>query len=187
VNATVTLGLVLAFAAGTALAAEPPAAQSAKWVSRKVDFAFQGFTSTYSCDGLREDVATLLTALGARKQDLKLRSSPCAAPGISELSKFPEVHGTISVLVPATAEEAGQADPAIVPAHWQSIDLTHVRGFDNRHDGQCELLEQTKRYLLPLFTSRNLDFTSDCVPHQEMLNGVTFKVEVLQPDPKPAS
>jgi hypothetical protein len=182
---TMVLALTFAVAGGTALADTPASnSQPAKWVSRNVDFTYQGFTTQYTCEGLRGNVETILRALGARKKDLKVNITPCAALGNSELSFSPGVRGTISVLVPATAEDVSRGDPDVVPAHWKSVDLMRNRRLDNDHGGQCELLEQSKRGLLPLFTTRNLDFSSNCVPHQTFIGGMTFKVDVLQPDPK---
>ena len=180
------LALTLLTSAGIAAAADTPAsdAQPAKWVSRNVDFTYQGFTSQYTCGGLQDGVVTILRALGARKQDMKVDITPCAAIGTSEISFSPGVRGTISVLVPATSEEVSRGDPDIVHAHWKSVNLVRLRNLDNDRGGACELLEQSKRYLLPMFSTRNLDFTSNCIPHQTYSGGMTFKVDVLRADPK---
>jgi len=179
------LALTLAVAAGAALADNPaPQSQPAKWVSRDVNFTYQGFTSQYSCEGLRGNVETILRAFGARKKDMQVQITPCAAIGTSEISFSPGVRGTISVLVPATAQEVSRGDPGVVQAHWKTVDLMQNRKLGNEHGGQCELLEQSKRGLLPLFTTRNLNYTSNCIPHETFIGGMTFKVEVLQADPK---
>ncbi len=179
------LTAVAVIVGGTPLLADIPgeAAQPAKWVSRDVNFTYQGFTTTYSCDGLRDNAVIILTALGARKQDLNVRETPCASRGASDLSFAPGIRGTFFVLVPATSEEIAKSDPGIVPAHWTSVDLVRKMNSDTRLGGNCELLEQAKRHLLPLFTSRNLNFSSNCVPHQVLMGG-TFKVDVLQVDQK---
>jgi hypothetical protein len=182
---TMVLALMLAMGAGVAAAdTSGSTSQPAKWVSRDLDFTYQGFTTQYSCEGLRSDVVTILRAFGARKKDLQVKITPCAAVGNSEISFSPGVRGTLWVLVPATAAEVSRGDPDIVQAHWKRVDLIRNRKLDNDHGGQCELLEQSKRSLLPLFTTRNLDFTSNCIPHQTFSGGMTFKVDVLQADPK---
>jgi hypothetical protein len=181
------LGICLAASAGTAFAADPAAAaQPAKWVTRDLDYTYQGFTTQYTCDGLRSSVVTILRALGARRTDLKVRITPCAALGSSDLSFSPGVRGTLSVLVPATAEEVSRGDPDIVAAHWRTVDLMRDRDLVTRQNGQCELLEQSRRLLVPLFTTRNVQFSSNCVPHETFAGGMTFKVDVLQVDPQPA-
>jgi len=180
---TLAIGAPAVFAAPTASA---ESAQPAKWVSRDLTFIYQGFTTQYSCDGLRDNAVTILRALGASKHDFKVKALPCASRGISEISFSPGIHGTIMVLVPATAQEVSSKDPAIVPAHWETVNLMRTRNLDTRRSGNCELLEQAKRELLPLFTFRNLDYSSNCVPHQTSVGGMTFKVDVLQADAKPA-
>ena len=180
------LATALAVLAGTAVAADPaPGSQPAKWVSRDLNYTYQGFTTQYTCEGLRSSVVTILRALGARRADLKVQVAPCAALGNGEISLSPGVRGTLSVLVPATPEELSRGDPGIVPAHWQTVDLMRDRDLVTRENGQCELLEQSRRRLLPLFTTRNLQFTSNCVPHETFAGGMTFKVDVLQMDPQP--
>ena len=47
--------------------------------------------------------------------------------------------------------------------------------------------QPAKRGLLPLFTTRNLDHSSNCVPHQTTVGGMTFKVDVLRADRKAAA
>jgi hypothetical protein len=180
------LALTLALAAGAAWADDAaPALQTAKWVSRDLNFTFIGFTSTYSCDGLQTEVEEILETLGARKQDIKVRITPCVGLGTSEISVAPGVRGTISVLVPASAEDAARGGPDVVPAHWQPVNVMKNEKLLRDRGGQCELLEQSKRGLLPLFTTRNLDYSSNCLPHQTFSVGMTFKVDVLLPDPKP--
>lgn len=180
------LAIALAVSTATALAADPASGtQPAKWVSRDLNYTYQGFTTQYTCDGLRSSVVTLLRALGARRSDLDVQITPCAALGNGELSFSPGVRGTLSVLVPATPEEVSRGDPGIVAAHWATVDLMHNRDLVGRQNGQCELLEQSRRLLLPLFTTRNLHFSSNCVPHDTFVGGMTFKVDVLQADPQP--
>src|SRR5580698_10464283 len=57
-----------------ALSVAPPAAH---WVQRKLDYTYMGFTTKYSCDGLRDNVRQVLLALGARRKDLKIQSTGC--------------------------------------------------------------------------------------------------------------
>jgi hypothetical protein len=52
--------------------------------------------------------------------------------------------------------------------------------------GQCELLEQFNRTILPLFTTRNVDVRTSCVPHQLEPLGTKLQAEVLITDQKKA-
>jgi hypothetical protein len=183
--ATLSLALMLGLIASAGAAPPDDAAQPAKWLRREVNFTYQGFTTQYSCGGLRDNVVAIFKALGARPGDLDIGPTPCAARGTSEISLSPGVRGSMWVLVPATPEEIQRGDPQIVRAHWHNVDLLQTRRLDTRRGANCELLEQTKRYLLPLFTTRNLEFTSSCVPHQTSLGSMSFRVEVLMADARP--
>lgn len=162
-----------------ALSVAPPAAH---WVERKLDFTYMGFTTHYSCDGLRDNVREVLLALGARKKDLKVQSTGCTRiSGAPE--PFPGVVAHFSVLVPITPDDVGKVgDTASHPTQWKTVDFTHMQQF--RFDqGQCELLEQMKNKALPLFTSRNLLYHSNCVPHQISVGDIQFSVDVLKAVP----
>jgi hypothetical protein len=159
--------------------------QPAKWVSRDVQFIYKGVATQYSCEGLRNNMLMILQALGARREDLKVHAMHCATE-LDPASRAPGVQATISVLVPATAAEVSRGDPNLVRAHWTTVDLTRIHDLDTSHGQQCELLEQTQRDVLPLFTSRHVDFSSFCIPNTEESAGLTFKVDVLQVDSKAA-
>jgi hypothetical protein len=165
-----------------ALSVAPPAAH---WVERKLNYTYMGFTTKYSCDGLRDNVRQVLLALGARKKDLKIQSSGCTRiSGAPE--PFPGVIARFWVLVPATPDDVGKVgDTSLHATQWKTVNLAGLQQF--RFDqGQCELLEQMKDKALPLFTSRNLLFRSSCVPHQLTLGATQFTVDVLNPAPAPA-
>lgn len=157
--------------------------QPAKWVTRDVQFIYKGLATQYSCEGLRKSMLVILQALGARKQGFNVHATHCGSE-LDTASRAPGIQATISVLVPATAEEVSRADPNIVRAHWRRVDLTRIQNLDTSHGQQCELLEQTERDLLPLFTSRQLDYSSFCIPNTGDSAGMTFTVEVLEVDSK---
>jgi hypothetical protein len=177
---TVLLGALSAAGVGSAQAADTAsdtAAPAAHWEQRKIDFSYQGFTAHYTCDGLRDNVRDILIALGARKRDMEIQSTGCVH--LTGVEPFPGVRGTFWVLVPGTADNADQAGK-VQTTHWQTVDLVRVNNLVG-DQGQCELLEQLKRQVLPLFTSRNLNFHSTCVPHQIQLGDIQFTVDVLRP------
>jgi hypothetical protein len=183
----VILALTLALVAPLAQASDPgQSSLPAKWVSRNVDFTYQGITTHYSCDALRDHALTILRALGAHWAEHAVQDTPCAAIGLAQISDSPGIRGTISVLVPATAEEVSRHDSGVVSAHWQPINLIGMKNLDTRRGAHCELLEQSARSLLPLFTTRNLDFSSNCIAHTTVVGNMTFKVDVLQVDRNPA-
>jgi hypothetical protein len=160
-------------------AGEAEEGQAAVWAPRELRFVYQGFTTRFSCEGLRDKVRDVLLRLGARKDDLKVYQGACAGR-IGAPDPFPSVTIKMQVLTPATP---GQAEPAVA-AHWKDIDvLMHLSALEAA--GQCELYEQIKQKILPLFTVRNVDFNSICVPHQLTPGGQRFKAQVLVADPQP--
>ena len=68
-----------------------------------------------------------------------------------------------------------------VPAHWKLVELTTERD-PLRQAGDCELIEQAKTRVLPLFTTRNIDYHSSCIPNQLQVGGTVLKAEVLIAD-----
>ena len=153
--------------------------ESAVWTPRETTFVFQGFTSRYSCDGLRDRVRGVLLELGAR-EDLNITESPCSSLGRPD--PFPGVRIKMNVLQPA-ANKSAAAGTQSVPAHWRRVDLTPARDAV-RAAGDCELLEQIEQSILPLFTTRSVEYSSNCVPHQLQIGATRLRAQVLAPDPK---
>lgn len=154
-----------------------PASVAAVWAPRRVHFVYQGFTTRYSCGGLRDQIESMLRKLGAR--DLTVRSDPCVRP--DGVDPFPGVRVTMRVLVPAAARAAGNSR---VAAHWRKV-VVASDAADFNEGGQCELIAQFRRVFLPLFAARHIDLRATCVPHQVTMSSY-LSAEVLVPDPAPA-
>jgi hypothetical protein len=181
VAAGAVLLTVTAWAAPHETGAPAARAESAVWTPRELSFVYQGFTTTYSCDGLQDKVRSILLELGAR-EDLKVTETPCAQLGRPE--PFPGVRIKMNVLQPA-ADESATAGTQSVPAHWKRVDRTPDRDAVSAA-GECELIEQVRQSILPLFATRNVEYSSNCVPHQLQNGAARLRAEVLVPDPKNA-
>ena len=155
------------------------ARESAVWTPRELLFIYQGFTTRYSCDGLRDKVRSILLELGAR-EDLKVTATGCSSPGGPDPS--PGVRIKMNVLQPA-ADKNATAGTQSVPSHWKMLDLTPQRDAVSAA-GECELIEQVKQSILPLFATRNVEYSSNCLPHQLQIGATRLRAEVLVPDPK---
>jgi hypothetical protein len=163
--------------------AQPAApAEFAVWTQKEVQFTYMGFTTHYTCDGLREDIRDMLLQLGARKSDLKVTEEPCSG-NPDRPNPFPGVRIKMSVLVPAPAQISPDQTP--VEAHWKAVKLPYRETGINAA-GQCELLEQFNHTIMPLFTTRNIDLHASCVPHQLEPLGTKLQAEVLVTDQKKA-
>jgi hypothetical protein len=148
-------------------------AVSAVWAPKQLTFDYRGFTAIYSCDGLREKMRRILLRLGARA-DLQVRGYGCTR--LAGPDSLAGVSIKMNILQPA-GNQSGQA----VPAHWKMVDLlaTH-QPVDE--EGTCELIEQIRQKVLPLFATRNVDYSSTCVPRQVNIGTTRLKAEVLVAD-----
>jgi hypothetical protein len=172
--------------AGAAVADEttPDGPQSAAWTQKELLFRYQGFTTKYSCDGLEEKVRRALLQLGARKKDLQVRGSGCASP-YGRPDPFAAVRIKMSVLQPQS-QAATDDKHKPVSAHWTAVDLKLSDFGQLNSSGECELVEQIKTNIVPLFTARNVQLRQTCIPHQASAGGSSLKMEVLMADPKEA-
>jgi len=177
--ASVIAFAVLAPAIGAEAPAEAPAEAAppalSVWTPKQLRFVYSGFTSHYSCDGLRDKMRAILLQLGARA-DLTVQPVPCSGLA-GRPTEFPGV--TVNMNVPAPWD-AQTANPAAtpVPAHWQTVVISTELD-PLREAGDCELIEQVKARVLPLFNARNVDYHSTCVPHQLQIGGTQLKADML--------
>jgi hypothetical protein len=152
-----------------------PNAQTARWVRKHLRFTYMGFTTHYSCEGLSDKVRSVLLQLGARREGLNVYPAGCVR-NVGAPEPAPSVAGTVYVLEP-TAESGVKA----VRAHWHTVNVQLARS-PLEQAGQCELLEQVRQRILPMFATRNEHFSSNCVPNQLTLPGAALRVEVLEAD-----
>jgi hypothetical protein len=167
-----------------ALADAPPAVPASPsaagvWQKHEYSFAYMGFTSTYSCDGLPSKLKILLLAAGARS-DAKARSGACAS-GFGRPDKFARADLTFYTLAPADAS----ASPAgAVAGTWRTVAF-QARKPRELATGDCELVEQFRTNVLPMFTTRNVVSGSTCIPHQLSGSTVDLKFDAFAAIPLP--
>ena len=150
--------------------------EGATWVQKEINFRYVGFTTRYSCDGLRDRMRRILMQLGAR-DDLRLAGYGCI--GVNSPETTPGVRIVMHVLQPS-ATTAGQT----VAAHWKSVDLLANRDLlDAALD--CELISQVNREVLPLFAVRHVDYSAACSAHMPLVGGTRLKADVLVADAAP--
>jgi len=159
----------------TALAGEPSATEPERGVWQKHEYSFQflGFTTTYSCDGLASKLKVLLIAAGARA-DAKSTSGGCVR-GYGSPDQFARANLKFYTLAPSGNGEV--ADPPINGA-WHSVAIAD-RSPREIAPGDCELIEQFRDKVLPMFTTRNIDNRMTCVPNQLSGSVINLKFEVF--------
>lgn len=162
----------------TALAVAP-SVESAQGTWQKHEYSFQyfGFTTTYSCDGLASKLKVLLIAAGARA-DAKSTSVGCAR-GYGTPDKFAAARLTFYTLAPAgNGENASQP----INGAWHSVTFAEHSPREVAL-GDCELIEQFRDKVLPMFTTRDIDSRMTCVPNQLSGSLINLKFEVLAATP----
>jgi hypothetical protein len=172
---------VLLLVCASALGDEPAAShEPGTWQKHEYSFAYMGFTTTYSCDGLADKLKQLLLAAGARK-DAKSRPGACAS-GFGRVDKFARADLVFYTLAPVDASTAPGDKP--VDGAWRPVAFA-VRSPRELAPGDCELVEQFRTAVVPMFATRNLDNHTTCVPHQLSGSTINLKFESFIATPRP--
>jgi hypothetical protein len=156
--------------------ADEPASPSLRgpgsWEKHQYSFVFMGFTTTYSCDGLADKLKVLLLAAGARA-DSKARSGACAA-GYGRPDKFARSDLTFYTLKPLGGDATANEKPVV--GVWRTVTFAR-RSPRELAIGDCELVEQFRNSVLPMFATRNIQENTTCIPHQESGSVIDLKFE----------
>jgi hypothetical protein len=165
------------WAAGEAAGDPVPAV----WKEQRLDFSYMGRTARYSCEGLRDKVRSLLLDLGARR-DLKVSLLACdeSAP-LRRGYLGPRLNIVFSspVLPDAAAQPLRTGDLSAVEARYESFTLTSD-AFKNYGVGDCELVEEFARQILPKFATKDVKQDITCVPYQASGSRFLVRGEILR-------
>jgi hypothetical protein len=176
--------LLCGIATGNASLADDASATQEPGVWQKHDYRFNflGFTTTYSCGGLADQLRSLLLIAGARP-DVKSIAAACSR-GYGRPDRFATAYLTFYTLAAPGADKT--VDGAPVDGTWKSVNITN-RSPREMRSGDCELVEQFRDQVLPLFTTRNLENRTACVPHQDSGSGYSLKFDSFTAIPKKAA
>jgi hypothetical protein len=169
-----------------------PDAVSAVWTLQELRFKLEDSPAQYTCKEFRDTVKVLLVALGARK-DLQVEPAQCTNTRV-DFGKTPGILG-----VPMGAKDGSSDAPQVsirmqvlkllaepqpildgLPAHWKSIDLVGKHG--PLYTSDCTLTKQVAEVILPLFSSRNVEYNSSHCDHIIGKPVVHLHLEVLVTD-----
>jgi hypothetical protein len=179
----------------------------AVWKLQTFDFHYQSFTTFYSCSSLSEKVRRILVELGGDEQT-KVRVSGCEAG--SSIALMPLVRVTMASPVEATPEALAELQKtrpvrelaarvrndrsknvdlnahvdidAQFPALWKRVSLS--RGALGLSPGDCELIEQIERKVLPKLAVRVVASDMRCMPNQLSMGQPKLEVDALADLPK---
>jgi hypothetical protein len=158
---------------------DPSARERGVWQKHEYSFVFMGFTSTYSCDGLADKIKVLLLAAGAR-HDAKSQAGACAN-GFGRPDKFAQASLTFYTLAPSGADTPPGTTQ--VDAVWRPVSFAD-RSPRELSTGDCELVEQFRNNVLPMFTTRNVDDHTTCIPHQNSGSVIALRFESFAAAPR---
>jgi hypothetical protein len=151
-----------------------PEEEPAAWTRHDVDFFYVGFTTRYTCSGLRSKVKLLLKHLGVR-DDVKMLERGCEA-GYQKVADFP--HLKITFWAPTIPKQGDKDVGEPVLGVWKPVVIkkNSPRGLDM---GDCELVEIFRDTIMPKFLTRSVEGDVNCIPHQLVGNRIDLKFEVL--------
>ena len=178
-----------------------PDTVQAIWKHQEIAFYFQSFTTFYSCTGLEGKVERVMCALGVHAK-VRVRSADCP----SSVARMPRVVMKVVSPVEATPEAYAERDKnksvreltdrvrggksthpldslEEFPAQWRKVPLT--RGRLALEPGDCELIEELQRKVLPKLAVRVTKDNLLCSPNQLTLGQPRLEVEALVEMPKP--
>jgi hypothetical protein len=159
--------------------------QPAVWKEQHLDFLYRGITSRYSCDGLRDKMRLLLLELGARR-DPKIMATGCDYSLTPRFGRGPvpsvRVVFSAPVLPDAAAKPLHPGDLAPLSASFQPFTVT-ADAFRRFDIGDCELVEEFARQILPKFATRDVKKDITCVPNQSSAMPFLLRGEVLKVSP----
>lgn len=176
------------------LVATAPDAVQAIWKHQEIGFYFQSFTTFYSCNGLEGKLSRIMRALGVHAR-VRVRSADCP----SSVARMPRIIMQVASPVEATPEALAERDKnksvreltervrgkstnpidslEQFPAQWRKVSLT--RGRLALEPGDCELIEELQRKVLPKLAVRITDDDLQCSPNQLTLGQPRLEVEAL--------
>lgn len=202
----VVAGMALALALPAHSEVESPAdaapgVVSAVWMERDVTLNYMGFTSYYSCEGLRAQVTRILKELGARP-GFKVTARNCARltgpewmPSVRIVAALP-VEATPEVLAELESDaskrelvarvQGKSPDEATAQFAARPKRVEFVSGpMSFLKDGDCELMEQMRDRVFGLLGVKVIESSLQCVPRQVSIGSIRMTVEVLEPVPDP--
>jgi hypothetical protein len=156
----------------------------AVWKEQHLEFSYQGRTARYSCQGLRDKMRSLLLDLGARR-DLQVALLGCdeSAPlGRGYIGPRLSLTFSSPAVRDASAKPVHPGDLSAVDARYEPFTLTSD-AFRNYGVGDCELVEEFAREVLPHLSARNVKKDITCVPYQASGSRFLVRGEILRAAP----
>ena len=152
------------------------------WQHHKLQFNYLGFGTRYSCIGMQHQLEELLTELGAAP-GFKVIPGGCS-DGFDKPTRLINMQLEFQSLSPIaeSAAASGATPPQPVPGVWKHVAWGPRQPLDFG-GGDCELVDEFRIKVMPLFAARDVKNDLTCIPYQDTsyLWGLSFEVFVAGP------
>ncbi len=167
---TLVLLAALPALADESVQGEVPAA----WTMHQIDLTYMGFTTRYTCGGLKSKVKLLLKQMGVR-DDVKILERGCEY-GYGRVAEFPRLK--ITFYAPSIPQPGDREVGEPVLGVWKPVVIkkNSPKGLEM---GDCELVEVFRDRIMPKFLTRSMEGDVNCIPHQLVGNRIDLRFEVL--------
>jgi hypothetical protein len=194
------VGVALSLCVSGVVAQEAAPVQ-AIWKPQEFSFHFQSFTTFYSCSGLESKLERIIKALGGKDVNVRVSAAECP----TAIARMPRVVVAVTSPVEATPEAIAERDKSKstreltarvqgkraeavegadqFAANWKRVSLS--RGALNLEPGDCELIDELRRKVLPKLAVRIVNDSVSCSPNQLTLGQPQLEVDALVEAPKP--
>ena len=170
--------------------------------TQEFTFYYQSFTTFYSCESLETKLEQILRLLGAhaevRVSEVDCGRGPVRAPR-AEIRLISPVEATSEAIAEVkkdaskrelVARVSGERAQAVdlaeqFPAQWKQVTIGQGRATSSLGSGDCELLDQVRRRILPKLAVRVIKDNTPCPPNPGTLARPSIVVEALIEVPKP--
>ncbi len=188
--------------AGVVAAAQSSEPVQAIWKPQEFTFHYQSFTTFYSCDSLESKLEQILKQVGAEAV-VKVRSPDCgrgpvrqpsadiqlispveATPDALAELKRGDTRRELAARVAGKTKELEEMEKPFA-AQWQRVTVGRSRKAAGLENGDCELLDQVRKKILPKLAVRVVKENSPCPPNSPSLTRPTLIVDALTQMPKP--
>jgi hypothetical protein len=151
-----------------------PGEEAAAWTRHEVDLQYMGFTTRYTCSGMKSKVKLLLKHMGVR-DDIKILERGCEY-GYEKVADFPRLKITFWAPTIPKQGDKDVGDPVL--GVWKQVVIKRdsPKGLEM---GDCELVEIFYDRVVPKFMTRNVQGGVNCIPHQLVGNRIDLRMEVL--------
>lgn len=150
----------------------PAKSVNAQWQAYQVKFRYTGFSTHYTCDGLRSAMRRLLRTIGARN-DIRME-------GCSDFNTPRRFHRLLIAFALPVELENTYITNEPVAAEWREVKFRRNRP-RNFSSGDCELIEHFTRQILPKLNVQDIKNKVSCNPGRQYFNTVNLKMKVLMP------